>query len=132
MKKILFIFCTVIAFVSCTNSPKVDEAYMTLLESHVAMTEKQLPIEIITGQLSYFHVELDKSTAILTHCYCFNRTPTITEETIREAKANVISLLKLNSTERMPIEKGITLQYKYYSRNRNLLYTITVTEDDLY
>lgn len=132
MKKILFIFCSVIAFMACTNKPKVDEAYITLLESQVATLEKQLPIEIVTGQMNYFHVELDKSSATLTHCYCFNRTPTVTEETIREAKANVIALLKSNSTERMPIEKGITLQYKYYSRNRNLLYSITVNQDDLY
>lgn len=104
---------------------------MTLLENQVAMTEKQLPIEIVTGQLSYFHVEFDKSTATLTHCYCFNRTPTVTEETAKQAKANVIAAMKSNPTERMPIEKGVTMQFKYYSRNRNLLYSVTITKDDL-
>ena len=131
MKKIFILFISVIAFVACTDQPKVDEAYMTLLESQVAATEKQLPVEIVTGQLSYFHVELDKSSATLTHCYCFNRTPTVTEETKRNAKANAIALLKANPTERMPLEKGITMQYKYYSRNRNLLYSVTITPDDL-
>lgn len=132
MKKILFLFCTAITLIACTNQAKVDEAYMTLLESQVAMTEKQLPVELITGQLNYFHVELDKSSATLTHCYCFNRTPTITEKMKQDARANIIALLKANPTERMPIEKGITMQYKYYSRNRNLLYSIIITEDDLY
>lgn len=131
MKKIFILFISVIAFVACTDQPKVDEAYMTLLESQVAATEKQLPVEIVTGQLSYFHVELDKSSATLTHCYCFNRTPTVTEETIQNAKANAISLLKANPTERMPLEKGVTMHYKYYSRNRNLLYSVTITPDDL-
>lgn len=117
---------------ACTDQPKVDEAYMTLVESQVAMTEKQLPIEIVTGQMNYFHVEFDKSTATLTHCYCFNRTPNVTAETAKEVKANIIAMLKNNPTERMPIEKGVTMQYKYYSRNRNLLYSVTITQDDLY
>lgn len=85
---------------ACTDQPKVDEAYMTLLESQVAATEKQLPVDIVTGQLSYFHVELDKGSATLTHCYCFNRTPTVTEETVRTAKANMIALMKTNPTEK--------------------------------
>lgn len=131
MKKFFFLFFYAIVLVSCTEQPKVDEAYMTLLESQVAMTERQLPVEIVTGQLSYFHVEFDKSTATLTHCYCFNRTPMVTEETKRNAKANVIAMMKANPTERMPVEKGVTMQFKYYSRNRNLLYTVTITEEDL-
>lgn len=131
MKKIFILFISVIALVACTDQPKVDEAYMTLLESQVAAIEKQLPVEIVTGQLSYFHVELDKSSATLTHCYCFNGTPTITEETKQTAKANAIALMKANPTERMPLEKGLTMQYKYYSRNRNLLYSVTITPDDL-
>lgn len=129
--KIIILFLSVITLAECTKQPKVDEAYLTLLENEVAMTEKQLPIEIITGQMNYFHVELDKSSATITHCYCFNKTPEVTEETIRNAKASVIALMKANPTERMPIEKGITMQFKYYSRNRNLLYSVTITPDDL-
>lgn len=39
--------------------------------------------------------------------------------------------MKNNPTERMPVEKGLTMRYKYYSRNRDLLFTITITKDDL-
>lgn len=132
MKKVIFLFFSAILIVACTDQPKIDEAYMTLLENQVAMTEKQLPVELVTGQLNYFHVELDKSSATLTHCYCFNRTPTVTDESIRDAKANIIAAMKANPKEKMPVEKGVTMQYKYYSRNRNLLYSITITKDDLY
>lgn len=121
----LFVFC----LLSCTQQ-KVDKEYMALLDSQVTAAKKQLPTDV--GNLSYFHVELDKETATLIHYYQFSNNPTISQEQIDAARASVIAALKNSPTERMPIDKGLTMRYKYYSRNQELLYTITVTEEDLY
>lgn len=113
-----------------SGSAAVDREYMELLESQVSTINRQLPADI--GSLSYFHVDLDKETATLIHYYQFPNNPTVTQEQIDAAKAAVIAALRNSPTERAPIDKGLTMRYKYYSRNQDLLYTITITQDDLY
>lgn len=115
---------------SYSTSGGVDREYIELLESQIANINRQLPTDI--GSLSYFHVELDKETATLIHYYQFPNNPTITQEQIDVAKAAAIAALKNSPTERAPIDNGLTMRYKYYSRNQELLYTITITQDDLY
>lgn len=129
MNRKLFLLLFLLCLFSCTQ-PTVDKEYMALLESKVAMINRQLPTNM--GNVSYFHVELDKETATLIHYYQFPNNPSVSQEQVEAAKAAVIAMLKNSSTERMPIDKGLTMRFKYYSRNQELLYTITVTEADLY
>lgn len=74
--KRLYYFLFLLVLYSCT--PKVDEAYMTLLESQVATSNRQLPIDV--GGLSYFLVELDKESATLTHSYQYPNNPQISQD----------------------------------------------------
>lgn len=138
MKKKLLLPLVLLSLFSCTQptvdkastQPTVDKEYMALLDSQIAATNRQLPAN--AGNLSYFHSELDKETGTLIHYYQFPNNPTITQEQIDVAKAAAIAALKNSPTERAPIDNGLTMRYKYYSRNQELLYTITITQDDLY
>lgn len=143
MKKILiFLSVLLIGLYSCKEQPKVDEAnvvsnveakidetYMTQLRAQVDDTKKQLPAEM--GPLTYIDVELDEEAGVLTHSYQYANNIEITDEQVEGVKQNIISMMKSTPTERMPIDKGLTMCFKYYSRNRDLLYTVTINSDDL-
>lgn len=109
--------------------PKVDETYIMQLQSQVNTVKQQLPTDM--GGIFYIDIELDKEAGILTHSYQYVNNPQVTDEQIESMKKDMISMIKASPTDRMPIDNGFAMRFKYYSNKKELLFSVTITSNDL-
>ena len=109
--------------------PKGDETYIMQLQSQVNTVKQQLPTDM--GGIFYFDIELDKEARILTHSYQYVNNPQVTDEQIESMKKDMISMIKASPSDRMPIDNGFAMRFNYFSNNKELLFTVTITPNDL-